>query len=162
MSTGFRKASSFGGNIKPEHLTAPDGAVGIKKPSAGAKPVATPLPINTLVDKAYPSTPKTFSADPQLQAKFKLLDSALNAESQKPDVGYAKIMLELYKKLGDEPDNITMLSNDALALFFRAATKLYDDPTGSKALKKAGDAQARQIMMDMEAGAGDVDALDLL
>ena len=136
-------------------------AAKIQKAASGGKPkpLATPLPIGTLVDAAFPQKGAHFSTNPQMDAKFKMLADNLEREAELPKGSWAMTLMKLSKALADEPEVITTLTREAKAQYFTAIKKWSTSSTAHGAAQSMSDdaamkhadklaAQADQLELD--------------
>lgn len=81
-----------------------------------------PLPVSKLVETAFPSTvSKTYSYDAKLHQRFELLAASLEDEAEMKRGTWLNVLKDLADTLNENPENLTILTDDAVELFFKCS-----------------------------------------
>ena len=81
-----------------------------------------PLPVSKLVETAFPATvSKTYSCDAKLHQRFELLAANLEDEAGLKRGEWLNVLKDLADTLNENPENLTILTDDAVELFFKCA-----------------------------------------
>ena len=99
-------------------------------------PAVSPIPVHKLAGMVAPTKPTIFSENSELAARFNLLASQLEEESGCKKGAWAGSLMMIHQKVKSDPDIATALSSEALALYFRACSKLANTSAGVALTKR--------------------------
>lgn len=99
-------------------------------------PAVSPLPVHKLAGLVAPTKPAIFSENSEIAARFNMLASQLEEESGCKSGTWAGSLMVIHQKVKADPDIATALSSDALALYFRACSKLANTSAGVALTKR--------------------------
>lgn len=99
-------------------------------------PAVSPIPVHKLAGLVAPTKPTIFSENSELSARFNLLAAQLEEESGCKSGAWAGSLMVIHQKVKADPDIATALSSDALALYFRACSKLANTSAGVALTKR--------------------------
>lgn len=99
-------------------------------------PAVSPIPVHKLAGMVAPTKPTIFSENSELAARFNLLASQLEEESGCKNGAWAGSLMMIHQKVKSDPDIATALSSEALALYFRACSKLANTYAGVALTKR--------------------------
>lgn len=99
-------------------------------------PAVSPIPVHKLAGLVAPTKPNIFGENSELAARFNLLASQLEEESGCKNGAWAGSLMVIHQKVKSDPDIATALSSEALALYFRACSKLANTSAGVALTKR--------------------------
>lgn len=99
-------------------------------------PAVSPIPVHKLAGLVAPTKPTIFSENSELAARFNLLAAQLEEESGCKSGTWAGSLMTIHQKVKSDPDIATALSSEALALYFRACSKLANTSAGVALTKR--------------------------
>ena len=119
-------------------------------------PAVSPIPVHKLSGLVAPTKATIFSENSELAARFNLLASQLEEESGCKNGAWAGSLMVIHQKVKSDPDIATALSSEALALYFRACSKLANTSAGVAltkrlAAKRQEESVAKQQSLLLEA-----------
>ena len=99
-------------------------------------PAVSPIPVHKLAGLVAPTKATIFSENSELAARFNLLASQLEEESGCKSGTWTRSLMMIHQKVKSDPDIATALSSEALALYFRACSKLANTSAGVALTKR--------------------------
>lgn len=99
-------------------------------------PAVSPIPVHKLAGLVAPTKPTIFSENSELAARFNLLANQLEEESGCKGGTWAGSLMVIHQKVKSDPEVATALSVEALALYFRACSKLANTSAGVALTKR--------------------------
>ena len=119
-------------------------------------PAVSPIPVHKLAGLVAPTKATIFSENSELAARFNLLAAQLEEESGCKSGTWAGSLMVIHQKVKSDPDIATALSSEALALYFRACSKLANTSAGVAltkrlAAKRQEESVAKQQSLLLEA-----------
>lgn len=99
-------------------------------------PSVSPIPVHKLASLVAPTKPTIFSENSELAARFNMLAAQLEEESGCKGGAWAGSLMVIHQKVKADPDIATALSSEALALYFRACSKLANTSAGVALTKR--------------------------
>ena len=127
-------------------------------------PAVSPIPVHKLAGLVAPTKPTIFSENSELAARFNLLASQLEEESGCKNGAWAGSLMVIHQKVKSDPDIATALSSEALALYFRACSKLANTSAGVALTKRLAArrqeesvAKQQSLLLDAARRAAEID-----
>ena len=97
---------------------------------------AAPVPVYKLATEIFPSKENMFSSDSQLQERFNMMAAAFEAEAEVSKGEWAAQVLAIHQRVKADPELVTALSDEALALYFKASSQLANTAAGVAIAKR--------------------------
>lgn len=127
-------------------------------------PAVSPIPVHKLAGLVAPTKATIFSENSELAARFNLLASQLEEESGCKNGAWAGSLMVIHQKVKSDPDIATALSSEALALYFRACSKLANTSAGVALTKRLAArrqeesiAKQQSLLLDAARRAAEID-----
>ena len=127
-------------------------------------PAVSPIPVHKLAGLVAPTKATIFSENSELAARFDLLASQLEEESGCKNGTWAGSLMVIHQKVKSDPDIATALSSEALALYFRACSKLANTSAGVALTKRLAArrqeesvAKQQSLLLDAARRAAEID-----
>ena len=99
-------------------------------------PAVSPIPVHKLAGLVAPTKPTIFSENSELATRFNLLAGQLEEESGCKSGAWAGSLMVIHQKAMSDPDIATALNTEALALYFRACSRLANTSAGVALTKR--------------------------
>ena len=151
-------------NVPPAQLPTAqvtDGVTIVQKPKDTATATATvagatPVPVYKLATEIFPGKEKMFSTNAQLCERFDMLAAAFESEAELKTGQWAGQVLAIHQRVKADPELVTALSDEALALYFKASSQLANTAAGVAISKRLAAKRQADSLASAQAAAAEL------